>query len=71
MFTRLLDRWWDHHIARSRRPRRLPADISIDVGSYPYCACGHVANVHRHYRDGNDCSPCECRSYTSFRRTTP
>lgn len=70
MITKLLDRWYAHQIARARRrPIRLPADTSIDVGSYPYCACGHVANVHRHYRDGNDCSQCDCRSYTT-RRTS-
>jgi hypothetical protein len=78
VITRLLDRWWDWRTAAAHRraatrPVQLPPDLSIDVGTYPLCAregCGHVADVHRHYRDGNDCSQCDCRSYTSFRRPT-
>jgi hypothetical protein len=68
MLTRLLDRWWDHRIAHQRRPRRLPIDMSVSVADYPPCDCGHVADVHRHYRDGFDCSQCDCHSYT---RRTP
>jgi hypothetical protein len=66
MLTRLLDRWYAHQIARTRRG--LPIDTSISVAGYPDCVCGHVADVHRHYRDGFDCSQCDCRSYT---RRTP
>jgi hypothetical protein len=70
VITKLLDRWWDHQTkVAQRRPRRLPVDLSIPVAGYPNCACGHVADVHRHYRDGNDCSQCTCRSYNN-RRTS-
>jgi hypothetical protein len=67
MLTRLLDRWYAHQIAHTRR--RLPIDTSISVAGYPDCDCGHVAAVHQHYRSGNDCSQCDCRSYTN-RRTS-
>ena len=38
-------------------------DILDGVGRTDDCRCGHVKDVHEHYRDGSDCSQCECRSY--------
>ncbi len=27
------------------------------------CRCTHEAEAHKHYRDGTDCSRCDCRSF--------
>jgi len=74
MITKLLDRWWDWQTAAARRraanrPIHLPGDLSIPVDAYPPCRCTHTADVHRHYRDGNDCSQCPCRTYNARRIT--
>jgi hypothetical protein len=29
----------------------------------PTCACGHPADFHVHYRNGDDCGTCDCRAY--------
>jgi hypothetical protein len=28
-----------------------------------HCRCGHVADVHEHFRSGNDCGACRCRHF--------
>lgn len=59
MTSRLLD-WLERVIMG-------PPRISIWDPDAPDCTCGHVADVHRHYRDGHDCSQCDCRTYTPKR----
>ena len=66
MIRWLPDGWGESRTARSRRLRR----VDVWDTDAPDCTCGHRADVHRHYRDGTDCSQCTCRSYTT-RRTTP
>ena len=59
--------WLNRTFPPVPRPVRLPIDLNVPVDGFPLCDCGHPANPHRHYRDGNDCSMCDCRTYTARR----
>lgn len=57
--------WTKHVVADDPHNSLSVLDIRDGVGQA--CRCGHVRDVHEHYRDGSDCSQCECRSYHKAR----
>lgn len=62
-----LRNFWRNHVVMTDPHDSLSVlDIRDGVGAD--CRCGHTLDVHQHYRDGSDCSQCECRHYSKGRR---
>lgn len=43
----------------------------FEVSMLPVCLCGHVAELHRHYRASTDCAICGRQGCPTYRDRPP